>query len=127
MQIDDLKKAEAFTNEGLKMRLTLYKNSDNKDLATSLNNFGMVLLLKGEDLNQAELYLKRGLEMRMRLFNGNTNHPEVLQSIGNCRKLEEIKIRRAFIKDFNSTYGKKKSSFCQMWGGSPTNLIHPKK
>ena len=114
MQIGDLKKAEAFTNEGLKMRLTLYKNSDNKYLATSLNNFGLVFLLKGEDLNQAELYLKRGLEMRMRLFNGNTNHPDVLQSIDNCQQLEEIKIRRAFIKDFNSTYGKKKSSFCQI-------------
>ena len=110
MQIGDLKKAEAFTNVGLKMRLTLHKNSDKKSLATSLDNFGAVLLLKGEDLNQAELYLKRCLEMRMRLFNGNTNHPEVLRSIGNCQQLETIKIRRAFIRD----YGKKKSSFCQI-------------
>ena len=116
MQIGDLKKAEAFTNEGLKMHLALHKNSDNKGLATSLNNFGLVFLLKGEDLNQAELYLKRGLEMRMRLFNGNTNHPDVLQSIGNCRKLEEIKngqLEREIIKILDGA-NKKKSSFCQI-------------
>jgi tetratricopeptide (TPR) repeat protein len=109
-KIGDLKKAEAYTNECLKMQSQLYKDSDNQDLATSLDNLGLVLLLQGKDLDQAESYFKRGLEMRMRLFNGNTNHPDVLYSIGNFRQLEEIKIRREFIR----TYGKKKSSFCQI-------------
>ena len=94
MQIGDLKKAEAFTNEGLKMRLTLHKNSDNKDLATSLNNFGVVLLLKGEDLNQAELYFNRSLALRLRLNNGNTSHPDVIESMDNCQFLNNLKQKK---------------------------------
>ncbi len=94
MQIGDLKKAEAFTNEGLKMQLTLYKNSDNKYLATSLNNFGVVLLLKGEDLNQAELYFNRSLALRLRLNNGNTSHPDVIESMDNCQFLNNLKQKK---------------------------------
>ena len=109
MSIDSIQKAKVYTHEGLKMRLALYKDNDNNGLATSLNNYGVVLLMEGDDLEQADHYLTRGLEMRMRLFKGNTSHPDIIQSLGNCERLREIRMRRLFIKQFEKEAKKKQN------------------
>jgi tetratricopeptide (TPR) repeat protein len=114
MSTDSIQKAKIYIHEGLKMRLALCKDNDNEGLATSLNNFGVILLMEGNDLEQADHYLTRGLEMRMRLFKGNTSHPDIIQSLGNCKRLREIRMRRLFIKEFEKEIKKNKTSFCQI-------------
>ena len=109
----DLKKAEEFTSEALKMRSAIYFAVDNSDLAQSLNNYGAVLLLKGDDLDTASVYLSRGLEMRKRLYKGNTNHPHVVESLNNFKKLNEIKQTRLMIELIKADRNKK-SSWCQI-------------
>ena len=114
MSIDSIQKAKVYIHEGLKMRLALNKDNDNEGLATSLNNFGVALLMEGDDLEQADHYLTRGLEMRMRLFKENKSHPKIIQSLGNCEKLRDIRMRRLFIKEFEKKAKKNKTSFCQI-------------
>ena len=104
----DLKKADTYTIAGLNMRSSLYKDKDNQHLATSLNNLGVVLLVKGEDLDSAEIYLSRGLEMRMRLFKGN--HPDIIQSKENYQKLNYIR-RQRFLVEFLKKDEKKRQVF----------------
>ncbi len=112
-RVNDLKGAEPIFREVLEGRRTLYRGTDNDDLASAMERVAIVVSDRHGDMAECESLEREALAMRRRLY--GEFHPEVALSLSNLASMmhqarrfdEAIDLSRQSVEQHRKIFGER--------------------